>query len=161
MLPEIKAKRTGNYKCLQPEQKERIIALYNEGYSVGNIESITKHGRDTIKRILSAANITPENRGHNIPKEVVKRFKINKKTGCWDWTGSTKVSSSYGTFYMKNQEHLAHRFFYQYYKGDVGDARVMHKCRNPGCVNPDHLYLKDTLDLLRKVKRIAKKYKVS
>ena len=73
----------------------------------------------------------------------------DKKTGCWEWqTGKSK--GGYGKFSIGAKSMYAHRVSYVIYKGeDPGELCVCHKCDNPGCVNPDCMFLgthKDNVD---------------
>jgi len=61
-------------------------------------------------------------------------------TGCWKWI-STVNDKGYGVFTPKtNQSIAAHRYSYQIFKGIIPAGLIIdHLCRNPGCVNPEHL----------------------
>ena len=73
-----------------------------------------------------------------------KRFEdkfIKKETGCWEWEASLN-NKGYGWFRYNGHNQLAHRVSYQLYVGDIPkDKCILHKCNNPKCVNPDHLYV--------------------
>lgn len=60
-------------------------------------------------------------------------------TGCWIW-GGPKGPGEYGSFQHNKFRTTAHRFSHILFKGPVNSRQVVdHLCRNPICVNPDHL----------------------
>jgi len=50
------------------------------------------------------------------------------------------MPNGYGHLTIRNQQILAHRFIYEKFKGPIPEGLTLdHSCRNPICVNPDHM----------------------
>ncbi len=74
--------------------------------------------------------------------DPVTRFiaKVNFTDACWEWTGTCN-QFDYGNFTPSDKKvQKAHRYAWETFVGPIPEGLVIdHLCRNPRCVNPDHL----------------------
>jgi ribosome-binding protein aMBF1 (putative translation factor) len=59
---------------------------------------------------------------------------------CWGWTGSVS-RGGYGTLWTGYKNVYIHRLAYSMFLGAIGSSDVCHRCDNPICSNPQHLFL--------------------
>lgn len=90
-------------------------------------------------------------------EKILQRFHSSYEkavNGCWNWTASLS-SGGYGSFYYSGRSYIASRVSWEFHGGKISNGLcILHKCDNPKCVNPDHLFLgtnaDNTADMFKK-----------
>jgi hypothetical protein len=85
----------------------------------------------------------------NPPERLWKYVDERGEDECWLWRGAVR-RRGYGVFSLNGRSVVAHRLAYELATGEApGEKLVCHRCDNPRCCNPAHLFLGTHTDNVR------------
>lgn len=105
-----------------------VVIAHRIGVSVNSVRNTATKNGISLKR--------PE-----INKDNLKDFVAVTESGCWEWQ-FCRSAAGYGQLRHNGPIVYAHRRAWELFNGPLPDnSYVLHKCDNPPCCNPDHLFL--------------------
>jgi len=71
--------------------------------------------------------------------QIVEKIIVSPNSECFLWTGTVN-NYGYASVTFNKKSSFAHRVIYELFVGQIDESLELdHLCRNPRCVNPDHL----------------------
>lgn len=84
-----------------------------------------------------------------VKDRLLENREIDQVTGCWNWTGETN-DFGYGRINIKGKKIVVHRVAYEEFAEPIPEGVFLcHKCDNPKCFNPYHVFFGTHKDNMR------------
>lgn len=108
----------------------------------GQVTPIARYNSSPINYVKGEHTKYVEGHGPHVTSG--EKWRIDPETGCWVWLRAKSNNGTRGLVGAwvggKRSTLRAHRWVYEQHKGPIPEGMELdHLCRNPICVNPDHL----------------------
>lgn len=149
-------------------QQETTMSTIPKGYCRCGCGGKTSIAKQSNNRGAVRGEPMQYLRGHHLKRGDTRTRFIEKievrASGCHEWSGA-RDTCGYGQFWTGRDFMRAHRYVWEQNFGPIPEGLlVLHRCDNPPCVNPAHLFLgtqKDNMqDRVRKG-RVPRGWKLS
>ena len=143
-------------------EKHKLKNFVDSGLSTYQIADRVDKGQTTVRYWLKKyglQTIYPQYRISGSAEEFWNWVDISEPDNCWQWKEARK--GEYGKYRLDGRRMGAHRVAWELTNGPVpAGMEVCHRCDNPWCVNPAHLFLGTHVDNIRDCHRKGRASKV-
>lgn len=126
-------------KIERAQRENRICPICSVGFKILKCISKTYCSKKCQHKSLVKLDHLSSDQQLDLLRSKYEKLVI-KQDGCWQWNGATQ--KGYGALLFMRKNIRAHRASWILHNGQIPDSmHVLHKCDNPPCSNPEHLFL--------------------
>ena len=135
---------------ISPEMVVRLVhQRHADQKTVGVYHTLSLCNSGPLLQIIGDSTVNELPANFDVNRFWNKVEKAGRDT-CWVWIGARQSTNSYGRMKIDGAIESAHRISYMLEHGRIADGLwVLHKCDNPPCVNPSHLFLGNRSDNMK------------
>lgn len=140
-----------SYHVITKEQPQKILSLRMDGLTTREIAKelglsgscvVLWHLRKMGLNNKSKKKITLACYNRRFKKRFWMKLKRGDPNKCWEWSGMRDPLHGYGKIKARGKTLGAHRASWEIHNGEIPKGMfICHKCDNPPCCNPDHLFV--------------------
>ena len=137
---------------------ERGAAEANKNARLGRLAYCSRSHMKLANPSVNPATVAP------LSERVMSKVRV-EASGCWVWQGSAGKDGYGRMVYRLDGQRVirgAHRVSWEVANGPIPEGmHVLHRCDNPPCVNPAHLFLGTQADNMRDMTRKGRHWQLS